>query len=243
MRATSHDPHAATPERDAAAPFEDRFDAGEQLSAELRPWLASRMIDIPDLRLVGVTDGGLPLAYLASLELAVELEPAPMQPIHAPHQRSLRIGMVVDDGYVYIDRATGERHGARGSTLDHLIDRAEQRLWLQMDAIDDRAGADVAGRDVLIVDDAIDTGLTILGCADWLRRWGARRVYAAVAVGTERGLERAGAEVDGLLCLHQLEDDVPPGSLFADAADLDDDRMVKLVDAIRLLNMEHRHAG
>jgi predicted phosphoribosyltransferase len=242
MREDSHVPPAAAPEPASPVLFEDRFDAGERLSAALRPWLESQMVDLGGLRIVGVTDGGLPLAYLASLELSVELEPAPMQPIHAPHQRSLRIGMVVDDGYVYVDRANGERHGARGTTLDHLIDRAEERLWLQMDALGDRPGAVVAGHDVLIVDDVIDSGLTILGCADWLYRWGARNVYAAVAVGTERGLERASNEVDGLLCLHQIDDDVPPGSLFADRSDLDEDRMVKLVDAIRLLNMELRRA-
>lgn len=239
MRARPHDP-LSNASADISPPFVDRYDAGERLAAAARAWLPQRGVPTDELIIVGVTDGGLPLAYLVSLELGVEVEPAPVEPLHAPHQKSLRIGMLVDDGHVYVDQALGDRHGARGTTLDHLIDRAELQLWRQMDALGDEPGARVMGLDVLLVDDVVDTGLTIVSCADWLRRWGARSVYAAVAVGSESGVERAAAQVDGMLCLHTVEDDVPPGALFVHPAEDDVAENSQLMEALRLLNARHR---
>ncbi|MCB0879291.1 MAG: hypothetical protein KDC46_09970 [Thermoleophilia bacterium] len=216
--------------------FEDGFDAGEQLADALRQTLDTLGMSTDDILVAGVTEGGMPLAYVVSMELDVDVEPAPVEPLHAPHARSVRIGMLVDDGTAYVDERLGDRHGARGSTLDHLIDRAEQRLHAQMDSIGDEPGAALDERTVVIVDDIVDSGTTAVAVTDWLRRWGARTVVVAAAVGTRQGMERARGAADAALCLLEVEDDIPPRSAFRidpSRATID---MPRIMDAIRVGN-------
>jgi putative phosphoribosyl transferase len=50
------------------------------------------------------------------------------------------------------------------------------------------------------------TGLTLAAACRWARDAGADHVTAAVPVGTPRGLERAAAEADEVVCPHVLDE-------------------------------------
>lgn len=241
MRSTTHarDVHGepAPPRRTR---FADRYEAGEVLAARIRQHVLLSGIDREELVIVAVTEGGLPFAYYAALELGSRVEAAPVAPLHAPHQRSVRIGMVVDDGTLYIDERLGDRHGARGTTLDHLVDRAASELAVHMRELDDEPGVDVAGASVLVVDDAIDSGITAIAVADWLRRNGAAHVVYAAAVATPHGLDRMRGEVDAVITLAELDEGEPPAWSFAhaDAGGVADS--ARLMTAIR--ELERRRA-
>lgn len=193
--------------------FEDVFEAGEQL-AELLLRSTHIRNSIDDAVVVGVSDGGLPLAYMIGTYLPCDVRVLPVMPVHAPHQRDVRVGLVADDESVYLARAIGAQHGATGSTLDHLVDRERANIRRLRATVGDLRLADVAGRTVIVVDDAIDSGLTSTMCIDQLRRRGAAHVHVAVAVATESGRTEVLRHADSVLCLTVTEDDVPPGSLF-----------------------------
>jgi predicted phosphoribosyltransferase len=218
----------------ARSSFTDSFDAGERLAEALRRTLDAAGVHADDVLVAGVTEGGLPLAYVVSMDLDVDLEPAPIESLHAPHARSIRIGVLVDDGTAYVDEALGDRHGARGTTLDHLIDRAQVRLESQMVALGDEPGAAIRGSIVVLVDDVVDSGATAVAVTDWLRRWGAQTVIVAVAAGTRRGMERARESADVAFCLVEVEDGESPHDCFADRpgrAAIDDEQLMRAIRA------------
>ena len=243
MRSRTHVPleQGDPAAREPRIRFADRYEAGELLAARIRQHLLLHAVDRERLVIVAVTEGGLPFAYHAALEFGVRVEPAPVAPVHAPHQRSVRIGMVVDDGTLYIDERLGDRHGASGTTLDHLVDRAVDELAHHMRELDDEPGVDVDGATVLVVDDAIDSGITAVAVSDWLRRHGAAHVIYATAVATPGGLERMRGDVDAVITLAELEEGEPPSWSFAhdDAGGLADS--ARLMDAIR--DLERRRAA
>lgn len=220
--------------------FADRYEAGEQLASRIRQHVLLHGIDRDSLVIVAVTEGGLPFAYYAALELGVRVEPAPVAPLHAPHQRSVRIGMIVDDGTLYVDEKLGDRHGARGTTLDHLVDRAAEDLAQQMHELSDEPGIAVDGATVLVVDDAIDSGTTAVAVSDWLHRHGAAHIVYAVAVATPHGLERMREHVDSVIRLVDLDDGEAPGWSFAQPEAGGTRDAPRLMTAIR--DLERRRA-
>lgn len=237
MRHRNHDPNTPISSTRALL-FDDAYDAGELLGAKLSTLEHIARLDHQSTVIVGVSEGGLPLAYMVSAALPMRVEVAPVAPVRAPYQRDIRVGMLVDDGTLYLEERLGLRHGAHGTTLDHLADRADEGLLEMMRSIGDQPGAAVEDCDVILVDDVIDTGMTAVACADWLRRWGARDIHLAAAVATERGLERARDAVDTVTVLAMLDDDQPPAQVFARASSPSMREVIALAGAMDLLNMD-----
>lgn len=218
--------------------FDDAYDAGELLGARLASLPHIARLDHDATVIVGVSEGGLPLAYMVSAALPMRVEVAPVASVRAPHQRDIRVGMLVDDGTLYLEERLGLRHGAHGTTLDHLADQADAGLVELMHRIGDQPGAAVRGCDVILVDDVIDTGMTAVACVDWLHRWGARTVHIAAAVATERGLERAEAVASTVTVLAMLEEDQPPAHVFARVVAPSMREVVGLAAAMDVLNLD-----
>jgi len=218
--------------------FEDAYEAGELLGAKLASLDHIAALDHDSTVIVGVSEGGLPLAYMVSAALPMRVEVAPVASVHAPLERDIRVGMLVDDGTLYLEAQLGTHLGAYGTTLDHLTDRADEGLLELMRRIGDKPGAAVDGCDVILVDDVIDTGMTAVACADWLRRWGARRIHFAAAVASAAGLERAREVADSVTVLAMLGDDQPPASVFARTVAPSMREVVGLATAMNILNID-----
>ena len=237
MRDRNHDPSTpVSPTR--VVMFDDAYEAGELLGARLASLPHVAKLHHRSTVIVGVTEGGLPLAYMVSAALPMRVELAPVASVHAPFQRDIRVGMIVDDGTLYLEERLGLQHGAHGSTLDHLADRADDGLVELMRRIGDRPGAAVEDCDVILVDDVIDTGMTALACVDWLRRWGANDIHVAAAVATERGLERANGVAESVTVLAMLDDDQPPAQVFGRTSAPSMREVVDLAAAMDILNLD-----
>ncbi len=237
MRHRNFDP-TTPPSPTRVVMFEDAYEAGELLGVRLSMLEHIERLHHASTVIVGVTEGGLPLAYMVSAALPMRVELAPVAPVRAPHQRDIRVGMLVDDGTLYLEEQLGIRHGAHGSTLDHLADRADESLLELMRSVGDQPGVSVEDCDVILVDDVIDTGLTSIACVDWLRRWGARSIHVAAAAATQRGLERAREVADTVTVLCELEDDQPPADVFANPTSPGMREVIALAAAMDVLNKD-----
>jgi putative phosphoribosyl transferase len=155
--------------------FADRADAGAQLADRLAgmPW--------SDPVVLGLARGGVPIAVRVADILDAPLDVAVARKIGAPGHPEFGVGAVTADGPPRYDERT---LAALGLTPDDLREdcereRAEARRRLQRY----RRGRDpvpLAGRDVLLVDDGLATGVTARAALGELRAAGpARLVFAA----------------------------------------------------------------
>jgi putative phosphoribosyl transferase len=155
--------------------FADRADAGARLARVLadRPWSNPVVL--------GLARGGVPIARAVAEALDAPLEVAVARKIGAPGHPEFGVGAVTADGPPRYDERT---LAALGLTPDDLREtcereRAEARRRLQRY----RQGRDpvpLAGRDVLLVDDGLATGVTARAALGELRAAGpARLVFAA----------------------------------------------------------------
>jgi putative phosphoribosyl transferase len=178
--------------------FADRADAGVRL--------ADRLADlaVTDPVVLGLARGGVPIAACVADRLSAPIDVAVARKIGAPGQPEFGIGAVTADGPPRYDEVT---LAALGLTPDDLREdcereRAEARRRLRSYRRG-REPVPLAGRDVLLVDDGLATGVTARAALGELRAAGPARLVFAVPVcarGSRDALCAAG-DADDVVCL------------------------------------------
>ncbi|MBE8521309.1 phosphoribosyltransferase [Amycolatopsis sp. H6(2020)] len=204
--------------------FADREDGGRRLADELRrrAWA--------DPVVLGLARGGMPVAAVVARWLGAELDVAVARKIGAPGHREFGVGAVTPDGPAIYDEAglralklTAARM-ARAETRE----RAEARRRLERY----RAGrepAGLTGRDVVLVDDGLATGVTATAALRDLRAARPRTLVFAAPVAAPAAAARILREADDVVCVAEPPDFRAVGQWYADFRQLGDDDVLALL--------------
>ncbi|HMP58901.1 MAG TPA: phosphoribosyltransferase family protein [Gemmatales bacterium] len=206
--------------------FHDRAAAARQLL----PYLKERPLRRPVV--LAIPRGGLALGVVLAQGLAAELDVVIVRKIPLPGQPEAAIGAVAEDGTVHLHPQARQVEGVTADYLRHAravaLRRIEElrRLFRQA-----RPPADLAGRSVIVVDDGIATGATMLAALIWLRSQGAENVIVAVPVAAPDRLDEVAAHCDDVLCLRAPEQFRAVGEWYEDFRPVGDEEAVALLAA------------
>jgi putative phosphoribosyl transferase len=206
--------------------FSDRADAGRQLGAALRRLAA------PDVVVVGLPRGGVPVAHEVAVALGAPLDVVCVRKVGVPGQPELAMGAVGEGGVRIVDervvRAAGvsaeEFAKAEQAELVELERRA--RLYRK-----GREAVPLAGRTVVVVDDGIATGSTARAACRVVRARGASRVVLAVPVAPAETVASMRADADEVVCLLTPEEFWAVGQFYADFRATTDEEVADLLHA------------
>lgn len=158
--------------------FRDRRDAGRQLAARLEPYR-----ERPGVVVLGLLRGGVVVAAEVARELALPLDVMICRKIGAPENPELAIGAVAEGGGVYLNQEGLEATGASPSYVKSAIDRQQAEIARRQKVFRDGKPLFLPPEStILIVDDGIATGATVMAAIRALRRNGVARIVAAVPV-------------------------------------------------------------
>lgn len=210
--------------------YRDRDDAGRRL-ADL---VVERIGDDPVDLVAGVPRGGVIVAAPVAAVLGVDLDIAVARKLGAPGQPELGIGAVALAGPPILNKALIGRIGVDDETLEAIVaaERAEalrrERLY--------RSGRDVLtldGKVVVVVDDGVATGATVVAVARRMRAAATSRVIIAVPVAPPETIAALEREADEVICLLSPHGFRAVGQWFDDFAQVADDDVVAALDARR----------
>lgn len=175
--------------------FADREDAGRQLA----PAIAA--LNVTEPLLAGIPRGGVVVAAAAARALRVSVVPIVARKIGAPAQPELAIGAVTADGPPWIDH---ELAGLVGATSEYLAAATAREVEEARRRASVYAAPPVASfnaQDIIVVDDGIATGATVVAAVRSARAAGARYVAVATPVAPPSTVERLREEADEVCAL------------------------------------------
>ena len=204
--------------------FADREDGGRWLAEELvrRTWAAPLVL--------GLARGGVPVAAVVARRLAAELDVAVARKIGAPGHREFGVGAVTADGPAIYDEAilrALKLSAARMSRAENR-ERAEARRRLERYR-DGRSPIGLTGRDVILVDDGLATGVTATAALRDVRAGNPRTVVFATPVGAPGAASALRREADDVVCVAEPPDFRAVGQWYADFRQTSDEDVLDLL--------------
>jgi predicted phosphoribosyltransferase len=177
-------------------PFRDRKESGRLLAAKLGAY-ANR----PDVIVLALPRGGVPVAYEVARALGTPMDIFLVRKLGVPGYEELAMGAIATGGVrVLNDQLVG---GLR--IPDYIVDEvaaSEKQELMRRERLyrGDRPTPDVQGRTVILVDDGLATGATMLAAVKALRQQQPARIVVAVPTASPETCEQLRAEVDEVIC-------------------------------------------
>jgi predicted phosphoribosyltransferase len=178
--------------------FKNRLDAGERLSAKIH--LSE---DDKDPIVLGIPRGGISVGYPIARKLNCLLEPITLRKLPIPQNDQMGFGAVTLDRHVILNRRLIDSGYVSEREIDAIVDEVYEEV-LRRDKLyrGSRPFPELKDRCVVIVDDGLATGFTMLAAIQFAKEKEAMKILCAVPVAHENSYHMVKREVDSIICLH-----------------------------------------
>lgn len=206
--------------------FRSRTDAGEAL--------AERLAKVeghggPAL-IIGIPRGGIILADVVSRRLGAGFDIIIPRKLGAPGNEELAIGAVMEDGTEYINRYLVTALKVQPEYIEN--EKAKQAAEIRRrSAAYRRPGMPfrIEGKTVVLVDDGVATGATVIAAARWVRKQKPDTLVIAVPVAPAQTVEALRHEADAVIVLEMSTDFGAVGEFYEEFKPVSDDQVIEIM--------------
>lgn len=207
--------------------YRDRREAGRVLAAELASYRGR-----PGLLVLGLARGGVPVAWEVAAALGADLDVFLVRKLGVPHWPELAMGALASGGRVVMNNDVVSSLHIDDDQVRAVIERETTELRRREDAYrGGRPEVPLHGRTVLLVDDGIATGASMLAAVRAVRTARAQSVVVAVPVGPRSACRQLAGEADDVVCATMPADFGAVGQVYADFHQVTDDEVRALLAA------------
>jgi len=206
--------------------FKDRVHAGELLAEKLRSYVGKK-----ETLVLAIPAGGVPVGHVLAKKLHIPFDVLIIRKIQIPWNTEAGFGAVTSDDITIFNeplmaqlRLTKKQvEQCRSRTLEVVKERIKK---LRGDA----PFPELVDKTVILVDDGLASGFTMLAAVKSVRRKKAKKVVVAVPTASKSAIELVAPNVDELICLN-----IRSGPIFAVADayrnwyDLSDDEVIEIL--------------
>ncbi|MCV7028935.1 phosphoribosyl transferase [Mycobacterium sherrisii] len=175
--------------------FVDRHEAGRVLAEQLGAYR-----DKDNVLVLGLARGGVPVAWEIARALHAELDVFLVRKLGVPRWSELAMGALASGGVVMNDHVVSSLHISDEQVRD-VIDSETAELARREHAYrGGRPVADPRGKIVIVVDDGIATGASMLAAVRAVRAAEPKSIVVAVPVGPQSVWRELASAADDVVC-------------------------------------------
>jgi len=204
--------------------FRNREDAALRLAAKLKGR------ELHDPLVLAIPRGGVVTGAVVAKELGADLDVVLSRKLRAPMQPELAVGAVSEDGRVYLNHYAKDVFGLTndylGQERDHQLAEIARRQKLFRDV---RPAASITDRSVIVTDDGIATGSTMIAALRTVKAQKPHEMIVAVPVSSPDRLEEIRRMCDDVVCLLSPREFYAVGQFYEDFSPVEDEQVVDLL--------------
>ena len=205
--------------------FHDRADAGRLLAGELK-----RYANRPDVLVLALPRGGVPVAHEVAHALNAPLDVFIVRKLGVPGQEELAMGAVATGGVRVLNERVVQMLRIPETVIDVIAERETDEIARrEREYREGRPPPDVRGKTVILVDDGLATGATMLAAVRALRQLGPARLVVAVPTAAPETCEALREEVDEMICAATPEPFHSVGLWYEDFSQTSDEEVRDLL--------------
>ena len=207
--------------------FDSRIDAAQRLAAALAHYRGRNPL------VLAIPRGAVEMGRVIADELGGELDVVLVRKLGAPYSAEFAVGAIDETGWTYV-----AEHAAGAGADDAYLER-EKRSQLETmrrrraQYTPARPPIEPGGRIVIVVDDGLATGATMIAALHAARAKGPERLVCAVPVAAPDSLERVRAHCDEVVCLDAPPDFFAVGQFYREFRQVEDEEVVALLAGAR----------
>jgi predicted phosphoribosyltransferase len=199
--------------------FRDRADAGRVLGSLLSAWS-----DRPDVLVLGLPRGGVPVAAEVAAALRAPFDVFLVRKLGVPGHEELAMGAIASGGVRVLNHDVIQQINIPDEILERVTRVEQQELERRERAYRDaRPPPVVRDRVIILVDDGLATGSTMRAAIRSLRLQHPARIVVAVPTGAPQICEEIGREADDAICAISPEPFYAVGLWYEDFSETTDD--------------------
>lgn len=179
--------------------------------------------------ILAIPRGAVPMAKIIADKLDGEFDVVLVRKLRAPNYVELAVGSVDENGWTYV-----ADHAASVGADDEYIEAEKQH---QIATIKQRRAQytpirppiDPAGRIVIVIDDGLATGATMISALHGLRGRKPVRLICAIPVSPPETLRKIQPLADQVICLLTPDNFSAVGQFYVDFPQVEDDEVVAIL--------------
>ena len=178
--------------------FRDRFDAGSLLAQKLRESRGKENVIV-----LAVPAGEVPVGYMVAKEFGVPMDVVIVRKIQIPWNTEAGFGAVTWDGETVLNEHLVEQLGLTTEEVEESILKTKRNIQERLRKFrGDKPMPPLRGKVVILVDDGLASGFTMLAAARSARKSMPKSIVVAVPTGSLGAIELLMPEVDKIACLN-----------------------------------------
>jgi predicted phosphoribosyltransferase len=215
--------------------FSARREAGFMLGRKLRSLKLGR-----DPLVLALPRGGVPVAFEIALELDAPLDVFTVRKLGVPGHEELAMGAIATGGIRVLNAEVVEGLKISPDVIDAVAEREEIELHRREQSYrQDSAAPDVTNRFVILVDDGIATGSTMLAAIQAVQNGGAAHVLVATPLAPRSTVAKLRKAADQVVVLSTPEPFHGVGQWYQDFAQTTDDEVREFLRIANERRLEH----
>lgn len=199
--------------------FKDRCEAGKMLT---------KIMTRPSNPIVlAIPSGGVPVGYCLSREFKTTLDIIVVRKVPIPGNPEAGFGAIAPDGYLILNEPLVKELGLKQDQISAIsksrLNEIQSRI---LKFRGDREVEKIIKKDVILVDDGIASGYTMLVAIKSLRKKNPNKIIVAVPTGNDQALNMVSKEADEVYCLNLRSSLMfAVADAYTDWYDLEDDEV------------------